>query len=259
MVLKLLIFLGLLSGIHAKCSLYGLCAGNDGNGIPCTVDQLPQAVDSLKLDARTIKKFNLYCHAYNLENELCCDHEQVSNLVNTLESDVRTWFKKCPSCLRNIFNLYCAVTCDPKQANIVKVERHPQTEFMSSISINVERKYVEGLYESCKDTRHWRNGHDLTAFDEICPNCTDVDFLNRIIRDYPLKQGGHIGNVVESIIPSVKFESCEKSCTCNDCQSACPKTGTESDNGGKGSATSHKVSYVNYLQLVLLSFSLMRY
>lgn len=57
-----------------------------------------------------------------------------------------------------------------------------------------------------------------------------------MIRDHPFNDGGHVGNIVTSMKPRMKVESCTESYACMDCPAAC--TGTLNlDRGRKGSGS----------------------
>lgn len=272
MGVKIFIFSFLITSVYgSKCSLYGICQTSDT--APCLADTDPKRVEISRLDGETKLAFNEHCPKFNLDQALCCDHDQIRHLVQVLNGDIREWFERCPSCYQNIASLYCAITCDPNQANYVEAtklspgDRHP-----NQIWIEADESYVTGIYESCKYIRYWRND-SMRALDTFCPNCFDFDFYLKLIRNYPLKYDRTKG-IVTSEAAADKLGTkplkqdttpcdqiapgAESACECIDCpDTRCPTmppetttqtqmdSGTLAPDGNKGSGI------VNSLNLIL--------
>ena len=240
MSIKFLVFFSFLGvAFGGRCHLRGIC--DKDTSAPCVVDSglpntdsEPRIVDTSQLEQETKLAFDKLCPNYKWSDELCCDHDNIKFLVDTLEGEMKKWFGRCPSCYHNIASLYCAISCDPNQADFVSSKRLEVTyRFPSNVWIDVNERVVTGIYDSCKNVRH-RQIEAETVMDTFCTGsvCFDVDFFKRIVRDFPLKNARTTGIMITDDAgfsmgtKSLDFEttSCDKiapgadsPCNCNDC------------------------------------------
>lgn len=280
----LLIIASVQESHGSQCSMYGICEKRNGNPFPCAVKHGPRAVETSNLNAETVKSFSQLCPNYNLNQDLCCNHEQIEHLVNTLNGEMKTWFYRCPSCYANIASLYCSVTCDPRQSYFVSTTKlSTRDTFASNVYVSGLESYVEKLFKSCENVRYWKRD-TLKAMDLFCEGCIDFEFFKRILRDYPLKPDRTIGITItkdsdiqtqEKALQS-ELTSCSdiapglaSACDCIDCGS-CPEvtegskeTTTVANNGqgrknskdGKGSGSIGQLpNSILFLFSVLLCF-----
>lgn len=281
---QLFLFLAFLSSVFgSQCSLYGICRRYNGMLIPCKVDQPAEYVATNNLNSETTKKFEHLCPNYRSNQQLCCDHEQISNLVITLEGDIKKWFGSCPSCYTNIANLYCSITCDPNQGNFVRgIKLLPNDNFVDTVYVDALKEYVEKLYDSCKHVRH-NVVKSLAMVDTICQDCFDIKFFKRIVQDYPLKNDQTRGIVLkEPSVDGVKspltleVTSCDQiasnrnsACGCADCPASCsppteapkveeitetPTTESITRRRGKGAGSMIRMGVTPFLIILITSF-----
>lgn len=231
---KLVIWASLVTmAFGSKCVLYGICDGN--YGIPCAADSGPRKIDTSKLDEYYVKSFNKLCPQFNLNDDLCCDHDQVKFMVIALNSKIRETFSACPTCLANIASVYCAMTCSPKQSEFLSAGKlSSDKEEVNEVAADVMQSYANSLYESCRYVRH-PDSESRKAVEKICYDCEDgLEFFKRLVRDFPfpgattarlwLTSESNSSPLNQAVIGcNGKASGFESTCGCEDCPLSCSK------------------------------------
>lgn len=125
--------------------------------VPCKYSGKPQVVHDLKL----LKEFDELCPSLNVlekqQDGLCCSAEQLKQYLDSIKR-AKDVLGSCPSCLINFSQLFCDLTCSPKQASFVKVkeashyvDQNVTYERVETIGYQINDQFVLGLYDSCKD------------------------------------------------------------------------------------------------------------
>lgn len=173
-----------LISAYSQCSLYGLCDGEEGRTSACVAGHGPRMVESDKIDEYSLQSFKDFC-SYNLQDNLCCNSDQIIHMVSLLDGDLRTRFGHCSTCYANIAALFCTLTCNPNQSNFVSADSvygwNPTT-----VVVKVKSDYVSELFESCRYVQHHSN-KSKTALDDFCkdPPCTySFNFVRKLLWDY---------------------------------------------------------------------------
>uniref|UniRef100_A0A5S6R403 SSD domain-containing protein n=1 Tax=Trichuris muris TaxID=70415 RepID=A0A5S6R403_TRIMR len=86
------------------------------------------------------------------EAALCCDAGQVHTLDESLRLP-RLYFSRCPSCLYNFAQLWCQLTCSPKQSSFLNVTKTVVSEgkvAVQEVEYHVVDTYVSGAFNSCR-------------------------------------------------------------------------------------------------------------
>ncbi|KAK0554292.1 niemann-Pick type C- protein 1 [Tilletia horrida] len=85
--------------------------------LPCAVDEEP----AKEPDSQEFRKALVdVCGATYASGPVCCEAEQVDYLKANLDQ-VEPLISSCPACRNNFRALFCALTCDPNQADFLKV------------------------------------------------------------------------------------------------------------------------------------------
>lgn len=106
-------FLVVLSshGVHSRlCVLNGTCGHiqTDLAGdvpVPCAANHEPRPVDTSSLSHETLEAFKSLCPDVDLKDAVCCNFEQVENLVENLNYIPKGLLERCPSCFHNFASL----------------------------------------------------------------------------------------------------------------------------------------------------------
>ncbi|KAL7994340.1 putative Sterol-sensing domain-containing protein [Plasmopara halstedii] len=132
----------------------------------------------------------------NDRNELlCCTEKQFERL----SAQFRHYEGNCTSCMENIRNLWCQVTCNPSnslfldvnQVRVNKEELKPQDQVIPTIeemTFYVGKNMVQNLYESCEA--------DPDSMERLCPsntqNCTTSHLFEQL--------GAYNSNIITSYV-----------------------------------------------------------
>lgn len=254
----------------ARCSMYGICERRNGYLYPCVANRTASLVNTIHLDPETVKWFGQLCPRYSLNQDMCCDHDQIELLVETLNGELRRWFYRCPACYANIASLYCSVTCDTNQSGFLSTSKlSTRDSFASYIYIEGSKWYVDQLFGSCEHVRYWQRD-SLKAMDFFCEGCSADEFYKRLLRDYPLKPSRTFGMVTQRIGLRNELWSCPEvvsgfgsACSCADCNTCHVTTGPPEEttalsiNNDKNNASPGlSVGTLSLVYLVCCTFSM---
>lgn len=130
-----------------------------------------------------LQRFDELCPALNvLDNVnqgLCCGEEQVKQFVDSMQR-AKDILGNCPSCLINFSQLFCDLTCNPKQAEFVQVVNYNKTtQAVEDINYSLGQPFVDGLYNSCKDVI-WAQAQQ-PAMNILCGDpCSPTEWVNHL-------------------------------------------------------------------------------
>lgn len=137
-----------------KCVMRGIC-DMDGTRAPCVYDGEPKAIESAS--ARATLEGVCGDVLGNVSEPLCCDANQAEDFAENLESAKAIGLDNCAACSVNFRTLMCQMLCSPRQAEFMQLltsevnedkERH-----VATMNYYVTPKFVQGMYDSCKDSR----------------------------------------------------------------------------------------------------------
>lgn len=164
--------------------------------IPCKYDGPPQIIQ----DDTLLKRFDELCPSLNvLENKhkgLCCGQDQIESFLSSMKR-AKDVIGSCPSCLINFSQLFCDLTCNPNQASFVKVLKTTDYDnntnnnnkvgeailtkslAVDTISYSITNKFVDGLYNSCKDVIWTQIGEP--AMNALCGDpCSPKEWVEHL-------------------------------------------------------------------------------
>ncbi|KAG8516795.1 NPC intracellular cholesterol transporter 1, partial [Galemys pyrenaicus] len=100
------------------------------------------------------------CPGFFFDNvSLCCDVQQLQTLKNNLQLPLQ-FLSRCPSCFYNLINLFCELTCSPRQSqflNVTETEDYVdpvtnQTKTnVKELQYYVGESFANAMYNACRD------------------------------------------------------------------------------------------------------------
>lgn len=172
----------------------------------------------------------------------CCDLAQLRSFKKNMGVPQQLLLR-CPSCYYNFLYLFCYFTCDPMQADFLKVSMKlpnianpsDSREVVFSVDYHVSETYAYGMYNSCKDVQ--MPSTNAKALDIICgkpaADCSVQDWLNYMGStsngQTPFTINYHIDNTStvdihpmnHSVTPCDQKYGNLSACSCQDCQATC--------------------------------------
>ena len=86
----------------------------------------------------------------------CCSVDQVHDMVFNFEL-FAAFFGRCPSCVKNLRNIFCFMTCDPHHSKFLRPNRTDVIDgmqFITKLDVYVEEEYAQNLYDSCAEVKN---------------------------------------------------------------------------------------------------------
>lgn len=226
-----------------KCVMRGVC-DPDGSRAPCVYDGEPKSIESAK--SREVLESVCGDVLGNVSQPLCCDGSQVEDFAENLESAKAIGLDNCPACSVNFRTLMCQMICSPRQAEFIQLLTSDLTEqkerYVASMNYYVAPQFVQGLFDSCKDSRS--KIPSIGLFNFICgrwgSDCTPERWLGFL--GSSAAEGGLSPISVKHIQTSEEHRTSEgavfkplspepyvchqdrgavKSCACDHCKASC--------------------------------------
>ncbi|XP_064651766.1 NPC intracellular cholesterol transporter 1-like isoform X2 [Lineus longissimus] len=136
-------------GEQGHCLWYGVYE-DDTHNLPYTGPAKPLN------DTDAIKILGDLCPQYAIgKNPLtCCSAKQLKTLNTNLAVPFQI-FGRCPACLRNFINMFCAFTCDPYQTDFMLgyVNNVTAQDYVEHVDFAMTWDYALGFFNSCKDVQ----------------------------------------------------------------------------------------------------------
>lgn len=120
---------------------------------------------------RSLCEYNLCILAGHPEQNLCCTPTTVSDLVSSFGLSLGL-IGRCPSCVRNLRQIFCTMTCHPEQSKFMSPEsfetdvvNNSTVTLVNGLNYFIMNDYVNALWDSCKDvTNPSSNSLAITTF-----------------------------------------------------------------------------------------------
>jgi len=114
-----------------QCRMFGHCGespDDPSHTLNCAVTSPPQ-----ELDTDSMHTLELFCPEIiqKYGNELCCNAEQVVDLVSNLALP-QTIIGRCPTCFYNFRQAFCELACSPNQYQFLNVSKVVYNEHSKS-------------------------------------------------------------------------------------------------------------------------------
>ena len=181
----------------------------------------------------------------------CCDYAQLDTLVKQEQLAV-SLFARCPACLKNFYEHFCATTCDPNQSLFMNylnysVKTLPSGEnvsYVKAIDVYVTMDYAERIYNSCSNVEFPGEGSKVISLMCGGSDCSPTKWLDYLgspeldhgeapfLMDYHYEPNTTVPGYPNMSARSQKnagFYKCNSSdpnvaCSCSDCpaNNTCP-------------------------------------
>ncbi|CAI2347918.1 unnamed protein product [Caenorhabditis sp. 36 PRJEB53466] len=159
MLLRLLLLLSTvhLAACQGKCVMTECEGETDSNFPPCRTNHSTSFPLTLTRSKHpdALDRLEKYCSHLLHDDEkasVCCTPLQLKGMTERISNAVAI-LGSCPSCFDNFAKLWCQYTCSPRQADFMKVQKfavEAKKEIIEQIDYQVNRKFAEGLFDSCR-------------------------------------------------------------------------------------------------------------
>jgi Niemann-Pick C1 protein len=146
-----------------RCIWFGTCADypiyvSDGR-LPCFDNGLARNISSLGDDFMSLLEDA--CPQYLEGGTVCCGHDQLLSLATQIKYP-KQLFARCPACLNNFIDHFCATTCDPDQSLFMnpttclpgRTDKNVSNLAVQNIDIYLTEEYADDLYSSCDQVQY---------------------------------------------------------------------------------------------------------
>ena len=170
------------------------------------------------------------------EHLLCCDSAQINTLTRNLQL-ANQLLSRCPACEQNFYEVFCRMTCDPKQNSFLKVittRNATNSVLVTGIDYAISVQFADGMYNSCvnvqgvggelaikslcnTDVKHCSPEHLLSYLGDPNQNPNTPLLIQFNVTEVPWQANG---TTLHPMNHSTLH--CSESCSCQDCVEACP-------------------------------------
>nr|XP_054751603.1 NPC intracellular cholesterol transporter 1-like [Lytechinus pictus] len=188
------------------------------------------------------------------ETKTCCSPSQLQTFQNNMKIPDET-MSRCPSCYKNLVNIYCHLTCSPDQSiyvNATKTMPYPSTpppaentihdkdsgqRSITEVSYYILNETAQAMFNSCKNVNFPSSNTKVLSL--YCgsygaAHCTAqrwLDFMgDKNNQQTPFQIDFNLGGAPSPMEPmDTRVYACNEStnnntqpCSCQDCPSSCP-------------------------------------
>nr|XP_005587087.2 NPC intracellular cholesterol transporter 1 isoform X1 [Macaca fascicularis] len=175
---------------------------------------------------------------------LCCDVQQLQTLKDNLQLPLQ-FLSRCPSCFYNLLNLFCELTCSPRQSqflNVTATEDYVdpvtnQTKTnVKELQYFVGQSFANAMYNACRDVEAPSSNDKalglLCGKDADACNATNwIEYMfnkdngqapftiTPVFSDFPVHGMEPMNNATKGCDESV--DEVTAPCSCQDCSIVC--------------------------------------
>ncbi|XP_019770254.2 NPC intracellular cholesterol transporter 1 isoform X2 [Dendroctonus ponderosae] len=226
-------------GSRGHCVWYGECHHQGTLAQNCPYDGPAKPLNTS--GAEILKK---YCPTMD-PSSVCCDDAQ----LRTMDSSIAlaaNFLKRCPSCMSNLVQSICQLTCSPHQSTFMDIKKNnTDTEtnvtYITEVDYYITQQYMDKTYNSCQQVSVPATGQ--LAMDFMCGDwgalrCTAnrwftymgtagnnsvyVPFQINYINSTTAKVGNFTPMDIEITPCNKPLNSDTPACSCVDCEDSCP-------------------------------------
>ncbi|XP_066248348.1 NPC intracellular cholesterol transporter 1 isoform X3 [Euwallacea similis] len=224
---------------NGHCVWYGECHKSAGLSQNCVYNGPPKPLNQTGADI--LKK---WCPDLD-PSSVCCDAMQVKTM-DTSVSLAANFLKRCPSCMSNLVQSVCEMTCSPHQSTFLEVKESKTDNitnktYITALNYYLTEDYMDKTFASCKQVSVPFSGQ--LALDLMCGNwgalrCTPrrwFEFMGTAGPSNPFvpfqinyinSTSAKVGNYTPmnpAITPcSQPLNEKTPACSCVDCEASCP-------------------------------------
>ncbi|XP_058063255.1 NPC intracellular cholesterol transporter 1 homolog 1b [Anopheles bellator] len=129
------------------CVMYDVCAVLGIHAQNCPTSEPPRPLQ----DPVAIATMRRRCSFMMPTDDtpLCCAASQVAEMDKNFQQ-AEGLFSRCTTCLQNMLYSICSLACHPEQSRFMTAYTDPSGTYVNSVEYRIDRRYVEGTYESCR-------------------------------------------------------------------------------------------------------------
>eukprot|EP01132_Coremiostelium_polycephalum_P006736 gene6736-8352_t len=143
----------------------------------------------------------------------CCNYDQTMVLKQNMVMG-GTLFGRCPACMYNVWDLWCASSCSPYQSSfMIPTQIDPNSQKIKSVQFILTPEYGQALYNSCRDV----SSSGSPPFGQMFAT-PELFFAGLFGSDAP---AFHIDFIFNSSGYSNQLAPCSESCSCDQCRDSC--------------------------------------
>ncbi|XP_012657471.1 Niemann-Pick C1 protein [Otolemur garnettii] len=185
------------------------------------------------------------CPGFFFDNvSLCCDVQQLQTLKDNLQLPLQ-FLSRCPSCFYNLLNLFCELTCSPRQSqflNVTATEDYvdPVTNQtrtnVKELQYYIGQTFANAMYNACRDVQAPSSNEKalglLCGKDAAACNATNwIEYMfnkdngqapftiTPVFSDLPAHGMEPMNNATKGCNESV--DEVTGPCSCQDCSATC--------------------------------------
>lgn len=111
------LFAFFFTSVNCKCTMLNICGEKNKHDQNCLNDPPEEPIKASSLSKDSQANLRKYCPFFYDDQEdpdVCCNDQQLANTVQgfTLTAP----FERCPTCVKNIFTVYCYFSCSGNQS-----------------------------------------------------------------------------------------------------------------------------------------------
>ncbi|XP_066140197.1 NPC intracellular cholesterol transporter 1 isoform X2 [Euwallacea fornicatus] len=224
---------------NGRCIWYGECHKSGGLSQNCAYNGPPQSLNRTGEDV--LKK---WCP--NLDpSSVCCDDAQLKTMDRSI-SLAANFLKRCPSCMSNLVESICQMTCSTRQSTFLEVKETKTDSttnktYITALNYYITQDYMDKTFDSCKQVSVPSTGQ--LALDLMCGSwgalrCTSgrwFEFMGSAGPSNPFvpfqinyinSTSAKVGNYTPMNPPitpcSQPLNDKTPACSCVDCEASCP-------------------------------------
>uniref|UniRef100_A0A8C9VC67 Niemann-Pick disease, type C1 n=1 Tax=Scleropages formosus TaxID=113540 RepID=A0A8C9VC67_SCLFO len=98
------------------------------------------------------------CPGFAYGNDsVCCDIQQLQTLKGNLQLPLQ-FLSRCPACFHNLMNLFCELTCSPRQSQFLSATSFSYNNVTNTTSVEAVQYYIgqtfaNAMYNACMDVQ----------------------------------------------------------------------------------------------------------
>ncbi|XP_061835240.2 NPC intracellular cholesterol transporter 1 isoform X1 [Nerophis lumbriciformis] len=175
------------------------------------------------------------CPGYDYgSRNLCCNVDQLRTLKGSLQLPLQ-FLSRCPACFSNLMNLFCELTCSPRQSQFMNATNINESNVLE-VQYYIGQTFSNAMFNACRDVQ--APSSNVKALSLLCgKDAKDCNATNWIQYMFDINNGqapfpiipvfsdvpvaGYIPMNNKTYGCSEGLEDGSGPCSCQDCTNAC--------------------------------------
>ncbi|XP_076149622.1 NPC intracellular cholesterol transporter 1 [Alosa pseudoharengus] len=240
----ILVIIGTHQWVQAQaphCVWYGECGDSlnvPGKKYNCKYNGPPMPLN----DTEGSQLLAELCPGFDYGDQaLCCDVQQLRTLKGSLQVPLQ-FLSRCPACFQNLMNLFCELTCSPRQSDFLNATSFSPFQNKTNVvevTYYISQTFANAMYKACRDVQ--APSSNVKALSLLCgkdaSECTPTNWIeymfdtnneqtpfaiDSVFSDVPVKGMTPMNNHTFACTDGLDDGS--GPCSCQDCSQACGPT-----------------------------------